>query len=571
MPALTLAGPTVVDLNDFVRGSKIVLSLPTPGRVEILNTVVDSPYDEPAAAINLKLSCNQAIELVQGSKHRVGRSFSFRAWSSAHNGMHTWIQSTGPQPDLSCELKGEDFNFSLHSETQLYPAVARLRKTEPRCLAVLGRTGCRWQDSSRPEIQLLKDSFQSFDARFSMLMGYGLSRAEFELKNPEMNLDFSRAPKLDLILMDTLQLAKDFIGVLTLRMLQWHAERGARVYVMSSQTLAFPLEMSWLPAFMKNNPKIHFSNYSSNDDRASLHPTAGSPGQWLSGLHRTNHLKLLLTLSESDPSANAFISGGRNGSEMYFYDDQPDNAKFPELIQWGTGLYSWVAFDDLDFKVSDVGLTRQLARTMLSFNEDRVAPQPETPAEESESGDLQSGFFMAMPFDESRGKLEQTYVDLIDHATKSLHLVTPYLNLTPALEAAFARARGRGVDIHFVTNLRVEGDFMPGFLQPAMTRGMRKQFGKFRMSYYQRQGHILHVKALLMDDKYLVLGSVNLNQRSFLHDTEISMLFTDSRLIEDFRREMNLTVMTTVYPLERRDLPRKSIMEFLMGPFMGLM
>lgn len=563
------AAGTRIELSDYARGNQRFMSIAATGRVELINSLEDSPQGTEAPAISLQMKCNRPVRLLEGSQQKQGQQFQFRVWPVAHNGQRTWIQALANQPDLHCEIAGDGFRVTLFGEASLYPAVARLRQRTFNCPALVAQTGCEWDSSGPQATEILKDSYSALDARFFMLMGYHLTLAEFMTKDPNMALDFSRAPPLDLVMVDTLQILKDFVGVLTLRMLEWHAAHGARVYLMSSQALLLPREVAWLYAFKKNNPNIHFELYSSLDERETTKPQNTQMKDVLHSVHRNNHIKVFLTYSETQPQANAFIAGGRNISEMYFYENQPDNSRFPEITQWGEPPYGWIYFDDLDFKVTGTGMTAQFAKVLLEYNEKRALPQPAVP--KSDEAFLAPGFIMASPFDESQGQLERSYVALIDRAQKSLELLSPYLNLTPAIEQAFVRARERGVDIHFVTNLNVLGDFMPGFMQPALIRGLRKEVGKFKISYYTRPGHIMHVKALLMDAQYLVLGSVNLNQRSFNHDTEVSVLFNETSVVQDFQRQIFESILPWISPLQRSDLPPRSLVEFLIGPFMGLM
>ncbi|MBK7891555.1 MAG: phosphatidylserine/phosphatidylglycerophosphate/cardiolipin synthase family protein [Bdellovibrionales bacterium] len=368
-------------------------------------------------------------------------------------------------------------------------------------------------------------------------------------------------------MVDTLQILKDFVGVLTLRMLEWHSRQGARVYFMTSRALLLPRETGWLYGFSKNNPNIHYSLYTSQDESETSQATTLEDR--LHGMHRNNHIKVFLTFSKRQPSASAFIAGGRNLSEMYFFDKQPDNSRFPDIVQWGKEpFYDWTYFDDVDFKVSDPAAVERVAQEMIAFNEKRVLSRPDL---QSPQEKIQNGFLFASPFGTSKGQLESAYVELIDRAERSLQIYTPYVNLTSALRAALGRARNRGVDIEITTNINLQGDFMPGILQPAMTRAIRKEFGSFAFRYFSRPGHIMHVKAIVIDRRALVLGSVNLNRRSFNHDTEVSIIFNDRQTIESFDEQMSVDIRPWVSPLRRSDIPRKTIMEFLVGPLMGVM
>jgi phosphatidylserine/phosphatidylglycerophosphate/cardiolipin synthase-like enzyme len=74
---------------------------------------------------------------------------------------------------------------------------------------------------------------------------------------------------------------------------------------------------------------------------------------------------------------------------------------------------------------------------------------------------------------------------------------------------------------------------------------------------------------MLIDGSRLVLGSVNLNRRSFAHDTEVALLFTDPNVIAAYNRMFETDILPWLKPLTLDQLPPKSLMESIVKPWMG--
>jgi phosphatidylserine/phosphatidylglycerophosphate/cardiolipin synthase-like enzyme len=410
--------------------------------------------------------------------------------------------------------------------------------------------------------EILKDPYEALNARFKLLMGYDLGRRDYLLKNPRMPLDFSKAPKLDLIILDTLQIMKDFVGVLHLRMLKHHLSQGTKVYFMTSGALLLPHEIFWLRRFRRQYPEMHFTLYRKN-------PEAPNVREILGMLHRNNHVKALLTYSKNHPENNAFISGGRNVTEQYFYTSMPDNSAYPEITQWNKSLfYRWTYNDDLDFKITDTAATEALARSLMAFNESRQWSEYQKPMTRPLPPENSLSFFISYPFDDGKGELEDLYVQWIDSATRSLHITSPYVNMTKKIKRALLNAQKRGVDIYIATNLDLRADILPFILQPGMVRSLRQISQMFKIYYYGYRGKTLHTKSILIDDEKLILGSANLNQRSFKHDTEIIYVLTDPQSLENFKKDYNRNLAPMLKRLTPKDLPTRSIMESLVKPLM---
>ena len=79
----------------------------------------------------------------------------------------------------------------------------------------------------------------------------------------------------------------------------------------------------------------------------------------------------------------------------------------------------------------------------------------------------------------------------------------------------------------------------------------------------------MHIKAMVIDDASLVLGSVNLNHRSFLHDTEFVLHLYDPAAVKAFNDMIGKEILPYTFTIEgEHELPEKTMMEGFVAPLM---
>jgi hypothetical protein len=61
------------------------------------------------------------------------------------------------------------------------------------------------------------------------------------------------------------------------------------------------------------------------------------------------------------------------------------------------------------------------------------------------------------------------------------------------------------------------------------------------------QSHYLHSKIVIIDDKYLEVGSANNNNRSLLYDAEMSVVVFDKKWVSDAREEIMKEILGDYY------------------------
>ncbi len=139
-----------------------------------------------------------------------------------------------------------------------------------------------------------------------------------------------------------------------------------------------------------------------------------------------------------------------------------------------------------------------------------------------------------------RKKTYNNYIKLIDGAKKEIRIETPYFIPSNRVMKAFARAIKRGVRIMIV---------LPKISDVRITDMLRTAyFGKLYkcgVKIYFYKSRVLHSKLLIVDDKFFLLGSSNLDYRSFIHQYEINLLGEDKEIIKKLKRHFNITLSRT--------------------------
>ena len=180
-----------------------------------------------------------------------------------------------------------------------------------------------------------------------------------------------------------------------------------------------------------------------------------------------------------------------------------------------------------------------------------AAPLAATATSDTSTGDT-AGAAQNASADEQEAR-EDTVVDgllqLMGQARRDLLIVSPYFVPGPEITAAFAAARARGVRVRVLTNSLASNDAPIAHVGYARHRqqlldmgvdlyemhseatGVRRAFsatGSGGASGSSRA--MLHSKLLIMDNRLLAVGSMNLDMRSQKQNTEIALLIRSTDL-----------------------------------------
>ncbi len=162
-------------------------------------------------------------------------------------------------------------------------------------------------------------------------------------------------------------------------------------------------------------------------------------------------------------------------------------------------------------------------------------------------------------------RIRNVFLVHIAAASDELLIVTPYFIPGPRMIRALMRAARRGVRVRLLLPARSDMPFVR-----LLARAYYDVLLREGIEIRELEEEILHAKAMLIDGKQAVIGSANLDQRSFHRNFEIAVLIRDDALAgsiraiygEDFRRAR--TVLLKDH--ERRGLAVR-ILERLIGLF----
>lgn len=133
---------------------------------------------------------------------------------------------------------------------------------------------------------------------------------------------------------------------------------------------------------------------------------------------------------------------------------------------------------------------------------------------------------------------EKKYVQLIESAKKTILIEAPYFVPSHGIRKAFARAVKRHVKIVVVlpkiSDVKIIDIVRNRYLGELHKEGIK-------IYYYSPK--ILHSKLFIMDNKFFILGSSNLDYRSFLHQYEINLLGKDRKIINELNKYFYSTLL----------------------------
>jgi cardiolipin synthase len=127
---------------------------------------------------------------------------------------------------------------------------------------------------------------------------------------------------------------------------------------------------------------------------------------------------------------------------------------------------------------------------------------------------------------------------LIEGAVASIDISTPYFLPDRAFRRALVRAAQRGVRVRVIAPGRVTDQRWVRLTSRRMYRELLE--GGVRIFEYRPS--MLHVKAVMVDGVWAVIGTTNIDNRSFEHNDEVNVAFREhgvtARLCQDFEADL---------------------------------
>jgi cardiolipin synthase A/B len=148
---------------------------------------------------------------------------------------------------------------------------------------------------------------------------------------------------------------------------------------------------------------------------------------------------------------------------------------------------------------------------------------------------------------------------LIEGSNAKVRVSTPYFLPDKAFRRAIQRTVGRGVDMVVI----VPGSHTDQRWVRLASRRMYGQMLEAGLRIFEYERGMTHVKSLIVDDLWAVIGTTNLDNRSFEHNDEVNVAFRDAavsaRLHEDFDRDLSHSREITLQEWRQRPIWEKLI------------
>lgn len=137
------------------------------------------------------------------------------------------------------------------------------------------------------------------------------------------------------------------------------------------------------------------------------------------------------------------------------------------------------------------------------------------------------------PMNNPDNPAEDVYFQCITNARRSLWLTTPYFAVEDSMVRALCMAAGSGVDVRLM---------LPGIPDHKYTQIVAGSYYETLLRHgvkiYEFTPGFLHTKSLTADGEVAILGSINMDYRSFQLHCECGVVFYGAPVIADVLRDM---------------------------------
>jgi cardiolipin synthase A/B len=159
-------------------------------------------------------------------------------------------------------------------------------------------------------------------------------------------------------------------------------------------------------------------------------------------------------------------------------------------------------------------------------------------------------------------RVKLLYLLSLAGARRTLDLQSPYVVLDDSTHWSLVEARRRGVRVR----LLVEGDRTDAKPVKYASRADYEALLAAGIEIYEFRPTMMHVKALVVDGIWSIVGSTNFDNRSLELNDEINVAVADrnlaGRLTEDFEADMRRSDKLSLEPWRRRSLTDKTREKF---------
>ncbi len=140
-----------------------------------------------------------------------------------------------------------------------------------------------------------------------------------------------------------------------------------------------------------------------------------------------------------------------------------------------------------------------------------------------------------------RRTMKRDLLAYIANAKRRIYITTPYFVPSIRFLKFLDRAAQRGVDVHLLLPEQIDVPIIKyvsrAFYRDLLNRGIK---------IWEYQPAVLHAKTIVIDD-YALVGSQNINHRSFLHDLEIEIATAQPRIVNELLTQWSIDLKNSHY------------------------
>lgn len=128
-------------------------------------------------------------------------------------------------------------------------------------------------------------------------------------------------------------------------------------------------------------------------------------------------------------------------------------------------------------------------------------------------------------------------LNMLNQAQEYVYMMSPYLIIDNELCEAMENAAMRGIDVRIITPHIPDQKIV--FL---MTRSHYKRLMDAGVKIYEYEPGFVHAKVYLSDDKYAIVGTINLDYRSLVHHFENGVWMYRHEVLETIKNDVSNTM-----------------------------
>lgn len=131
--------------------------------------------------------------------------------------------------------------------------------------------------------------------------------------------------------------------------------------------------------------------------------------------------------------------------------------------------------------------------------------------------------------------------NMLNTATKYVYITTPYLIVDSELCTSIENAALRGVDVRIVVPHIPDKKIVFN-----MTKSYYKRLVDSNVKIYEYEPGFVHAKTYISDDKYAIIGTINLDYRSLVHHFENGVWLYNCECIKDLKADVDNTLSKSI-------------------------